>query len=73
MTKQRTSKLIHPNSRQANQLTRLKHKEHQKHDKVKEKALKTDSKVNKFLWFQNKIDPNLDKYTNADLEKLVEE
>nr|CAB3267006.1 translation machinery-associated protein 16-like [Phallusia mammillata] len=72
VTTQRSSKLIHPNSRQANHLSRLKYREQQKHNKCKEKSSKVDAKVTKFLWFKSNMNMESDKYTKADLNELIE-
>lgn len=71
--KDKSVRLIHPNSRKALQISREKQKSNKRTTRINDKATKLDVKVKKLLWFQENMKEDLLKYELSDIKEVVTE
>ena len=63
--------VIHPNSRQASQLTRQSHHETKKQKSKSDTSIKQEQLRQKLQWFQDNMDPQKTSFTKHDLAVMV--
>lgn len=67
-------KIIHPNSRKALQISRQKHHDTKQQRRKDESSVKSQSKIEKFLWFQRRIlDENYTELSPTGICELINE
>ncbi|KAG8199019.1 hypothetical protein JTE90_001814 [Oedothorax gibbosus] len=66
------SKVIHPNSRKASQLSREEHRGLKLDRRKRESDLRMRAKLRKLRWFRDNVDQSKGVYTSEEVHELIE-